>query len=72
MTLSRDGSHARPKYERIALSELRQGRLGKHHHFVENVCKQLQALPEEEVKAEDAKAPVAEAKDAGATEVVKH
>jgi len=31
-----------------------------------------QPLPEEEVKAEDAKAPVAESKDAGATEVVKH
>jgi len=31
-----------------------------------------QPLPEEEVKAEDAKAPVAEAKDAGTTEVVKH
>jgi ATP-dependent Lon protease len=32
-----------------------------------------QALPEEEAKAEDAKAPVAESKDAGATtEVVKH
>jgi len=31
-----------------------------------------QPLPEEEAKAEDAKAPVSEAKDAGATEVVKH
>jgi len=35
-----------PKYGSISLSELRQGRLGKHHELVENILKQLQALPE--------------------------
>src|SRR5207253_3607798 len=35
-----------PKYESISLSELRQGRLGKHHELVENILRQLRALPE--------------------------
>jgi hypothetical protein len=48
MSASQNGTHTKPMYERVALSKLRQGRLGKHHHFVENVCKQLQALPEGE------------------------
>jgi hypothetical protein len=37
-----------PRYESILLSELRQGRLGKHHELMENILRQLQALPEGE------------------------
>jgi hypothetical protein len=35
-----------PKYETVSLSELRQGRLGKHHELVDNILRDLQALPE--------------------------
>ena len=36
------------KYESISLSELRQGRLSKHHELVENILRQLQDLPDEQ------------------------
>ena len=43
----RDDAHSkRPKYESVSLSDLRQGRLGKHHELVENILKQVKGLPE--------------------------
>jgi hypothetical protein len=41
-----DARNKRPKYESVSLSELRQGRLGKHHQLVENILGQLRDLPE--------------------------
>jgi heme-degrading monooxygenase HmoA len=41
-----DARSKRPKYETVSLSDLRQGRLGKHHELVENILKQVKALPE--------------------------
>jgi hypothetical protein len=44
---SRDDARGRrPKYESVWLSELRQGRLGKHHELVENILRQVRDLPE--------------------------
>jgi hypothetical protein len=44
---NRDGDE-QPKYQTVSLSELRQGRLGKHHELIENILRHLQALPEGE------------------------
>lgn len=43
-----DARDKRTKYETVSLSELRQGRLGKHHELVENILRQLAELPEGE------------------------
>ena len=48
MTNRGDSGNKRPKYESVSLSELRQGRLGKHHELVENILRQLKDLPEGE------------------------
>lgn len=44
--MSNGGRDKRHKYERISLSDLRQGRLGKHHKLLEHILKELAALPE--------------------------
>jgi len=46
MSSQKGKSDKQPRYESISLSELRQGRLGKHHELVENILRQLRALPE--------------------------
>lgn len=48
MSIRKHDRDERPSYETISLSELRQGRVGKHRELVENVLKQLRALPEGE------------------------
>jgi hypothetical protein len=46
MSSRNDERDGRPEYESVSLSELRQGRLGKHHELVENILTQLRDLPE--------------------------
>lgn len=41
-----DARGERHKYESVSLSELRQGRLGKHHELVENILRHVKDLPE--------------------------
>lgn len=50
--------HARPRgeFERVPLSELRQGRHGKHHDLTTNIASQIATLPDGEamrIPAED-------------------
>lgn len=43
-----DTREKRTKYETVLLSELRLGRLGKHHELVQKILRQLEQLPEGE------------------------
>ena len=43
-----DARDKRTKYETVPLSELRQGRLGKHYELVQKISRQLEELPEGE------------------------
>jgi hypothetical protein len=48
MSVPKNDRDKPPSYESVSLSQLRQGRLGKHHELMENILRQLQALPEGE------------------------
>jgi hypothetical protein len=46
MSSQKDARGKRQQYESVSLSELKQCRLGKHHALMENILKQVRALPE--------------------------